>query len=127
MTTRGFSRLPIFVSFRLLAGIAGSVAFLDGCNSHLQEHVDLLPAAENVEIAVDPPSANSYQLVGKVTGEAAANDADSAQAAAKNDLRNKAAALGASLVTIDENTGEAIPLEDKTRVKLVGRAYKSID
>ena len=50
-----------------------------------------------------------------------------AQQAAKNDLRNKAAALGASLVTIDEDTGEAIPLQAKTKVKLVGRAYKSVD
>jgi hypothetical protein len=76
---------------------------------------------------VEPPSANSYQLVGNVTGIAAANDLDSAQSAAKNDLRNKAAALGATLVTIDQNTGEPMPLQDKTRVRLVGRAYKAVD
>ena len=45
----------------------------------------------------------------------------------KNDLRNKAAALGASLVTIDESIGETMPLQDKTKVKLAGRAYKSVD
>jgi hypothetical protein len=104
-----------------------SVSLMLACAEQLPEHVVLQPGAENVEIAVDAPSSNSYQLVGKVTGEAAANDLDSAQAAAKNDLRNKAAALGASLVTIDENTGEGIPLQDRTRVKLVGRAYKSVD
>jgi hypothetical protein len=100
---------------------------LPACAEQLPEHVVLQPGAENVEIAVEPPSLNSYQLVGKVIGEAAANDLDSAQAAAKNDLRNKAAALGASLVTIDENTGQPMPLQDRTRVKLVGRAYKSVD
>jgi hypothetical protein len=121
-------RCPWLAAACALSSICVAVTFASaGCAEQLPDHVVLQPAAANVEIAVEPPSANSYQLVGKVTGEAAANDPDSAQAAAKNDLRNKAAALGASLVTIDENTGEPMPLADKTRVKLVGRAYKSID
>jgi hypothetical protein len=114
-------------SMRAFLLLLVSLPLMLACAAQLPEHVVLQPGAENVEIAVDPPSSNSYQLVGKVTGEAAANDLDSAQAAAKNDLRNKAAALGASLVTIDENTGEPVPLQDRTRVKLVGRAYKSVD
>ena len=65
------------------------------------------PAAENVEFAIEPPSPDTYKFIGKVTGVAAANDLETAQSAARNDLRNKAAALGASLVTIDENIGEA--------------------
>jgi hypothetical protein len=97
------------------------------CVEQLPEHVDLQPAAEDVDFAMEPPSKNTFALIGKVTGIAAANDLDSAQTAARNDLRNKAAALGASLVTIDENVGEALPLQDKTKVKLVGRAYKSVD
>jgi hypothetical protein len=97
------------------------------CAEQLPEHVDLQPAAEDVDFAMEPPSKNTFTLVGKVTGIAAANDLDAAQTAARNDLRNKAAALGASLVTIDEDVGEALPLEDKTMVKLVGRAYKSVD
>jgi hypothetical protein len=107
-----------------------AVAFLlscAACAQQLPEHVVLQPSAEGVEIAAEPPSPNSYALVGQVVGVAAARDPDTAQQAAKNDLRNKAAALGASLVTIDEDTGEAIPLQDKTKVKLVGRAYKSVD
>ena len=87
----------------------------------------LQPAAEDVDFAMEPPSPNTFMLVGEVTGVAAANDPDAAQDAARNDLRNKAAALGASLVTIDENIGEMMPLQDKTKVKLVGRAYKSVD
>jgi hypothetical protein len=97
------------------------------CAEQLPEHIDLQPAAEDVDFAMEPPSKNTFTLVGKVTGIAAANDLDAAQTAARNDLRNKAAALGASLVTIDENVGEALPLQDKTKVKLVGRAYKSVD
>ena len=97
------------------------------CAQGLPDQVALQPSAETVEIAMEPPSQTSFVLVGQVTGQAAANDPDKAQQAAKNDLRNKAAALGATLVTIDEDTGEAILLQDKTKVKLVGRAYKSLE
>jgi hypothetical protein len=97
------------------------------CAEQLPDHVLLQPAAEGVDFAMEPPSSAAFIMVGKVTGVAAANDAEAAQEAARNDLRNKAAALGASLVTIDENTGEQVLLQDKTKVKLVGRAYKAID
>jgi len=100
---------------------------LAACSQQLPEHVALQPQAENVDIAFEPPSPHAFTMVGQVTGEAIGEDPDAAQEAAKNDLRNKAAALGASLVTIDENTGEPVPLENKTKVKLVGRAYKAID
>jgi hypothetical protein len=102
-------------------------AVLFACAEQIPDHIELQPQAESVEFAVEPPSPNTYTLVGQVTGLAAANDLDTAQQAAKNDIRNKAAALGASLVTIDVNLGEPMPLRDKTRVKLVGRAYKSVD
>jgi len=100
---------------------------LCGCAEDLPAHVELLPAGASVEIAVEQPGVDGYALVGTVTGIAAANDLDTATEAARNDLRNNAAALGASLVTIDEDTGKALLLENKTKVKLVGRAYKSIE
>jgi hypothetical protein len=100
---------------------------LVACAEALPEHVDLKPEAETVEFAMEPPSPQTYKLLGQVVGLAASKDADVAQVAARNDLRNKAAALGATLVTIDEDLGEPIPLADKMRVRLVGRAYKSVD
>jgi hypothetical protein len=100
---------------------------LVSCAEQLPEHVQLQPAAEDVDFAMEPPSSSTFMLIGQVTGVAAANDPDVAQDAARTDLRNKAAALGASLVTIDEDVGEMLPLQDRTRVKLVGRAYKSVD
>ena len=112
----------LFLSSVLVSGLCAV-----GCAQNLPEHVALEPAAENVEIAAEPPSANDYKLVGTVTGSAASNDAQAAEHAAKNDLRNKAAALGASLVTVDQDTGEMIPLQDKTKVKIVGRAYKAVE
>jgi hypothetical protein len=100
---------------------------LAACAEALPEHIDLIPEAESVEFAAEPPSPHAYQLLGQVIGLAASKDADTAELAARNDLRNKAAKLGASLVTIDEDLGEPIPLADKMRVRVVGRAYKSVD
>ena len=97
------------------------------CTEQIPEHIVLQPAAEDVYIATEPPGSDGYKMVGEVTGVAAAGDLDSATDAAKNDLRNKAATLGASLVTIDQNTGEPVLLYGKTKVTLVGRAYKSVD
>src|SRR5579883_1962545 len=94
------------------------------CAEQLPDHVELEPAAENVEIVSDTPNHDTFRMVGEVTAEAAAKDPDAAQAAARNALRNKAAAMGAVLVKIDEDVGEPLLLEDKTRVKLTGRAYK---
>src|SRR5215472_17159353 len=97
------------------------------CAEQIPDHVELLPQAETVEFALEPPSAQAYKLLGEVSGQAAASDPEVAQQAAKNDLRNKAAALGATVVTIDENMGQLMWTQDKTKVKVVGRAYKSVD
>jgi len=103
------------------------VPMLWACANDLPEHIALQPQAQTVEFAMEPPSSNAYKLLGKVSGEAASKDSEVAQEAAKNDLRNKAAALGATVVTIDENVGALVPLTSITKVKLVGRAYKSVD
>jgi hypothetical protein len=122
------------LSFRRVLRLAASTAILGlaggslaACAEELPSHVALASGADNVEFAVEPPSKDGYTLAGTVTGVAAANDLDTATEAARNDLRNKAAALGATLVTIDENVGEPMPLQNKTKVKLKGRAYKPVD
>jgi hypothetical protein len=109
--------LPVFAFPLLLLACAGQIP----------QHVDLQPQAENVEFAYEPPSADAYKEVGHVKGEAVGKDADVVLEQAKNDLRNKAAALGAALVTIDENVGAPVPLTDETHVTLTGRAYKPAD
>ena len=101
--------------------------WLFACAAQLPEKVELEPQGENVEFAYDKPSPAAYKFVGQVIGQAVSNDLESAQLSARNDLRNKAAAMGAVLVTVDEDTGKAIPLANRTRVKLVGRAYKPVD
>jgi|HubBroStandDraft_2_1064218.scaffolds.fasta_scaffold108814_2 hypothetical protein len=103
------------------------VAFPIACAEELPDHVELIPGAQDVEFAVDLPSKTAYKMIGEVVGMAAANDPDAAEFAARNDLRNKAAELGATLVTVDDSIGEAMPLRDKVKVKVYGRAFKSID
>ncbi|HEX8790243.1 MAG TPA: DUF4156 domain-containing protein [Polyangiaceae bacterium] len=109
--------LPLFAFPLLLLACAGQIP----------QHVELQPQAEAVEFAYEAPSSEAYKEVGHVKGEAAGKDADVALEQAKNDLRNKAAALGAALVTIDENVGTLVPLTDETKVTLSGRAYKPAD
>jgi hypothetical protein len=101
--------------------------FLLACAGQIPQVVELQPQAENVEFAYDAPSSDAYKEVGHVKGEAVGKDADVVLEQAKNDLRNKAAALGAALVTIDDNEGTPVPLTDETHVTLTGRAYKPAD
>jgi hypothetical protein len=102
-------------------------ALLAGCVDQVPEHVELVPAAEDVDFVYEPPSPHAYKNVGDVKGVAAGVDIDSAREAARNDLRNKAAALGATIVTIDQNLGEPVLLLNKTKVTLMGRAFKAVD
>lgn len=115
------------IGMKYHVALFGFPLVLLACAEGIPDHVELMPQGEEVEFALEPPSASTYKLVGEVSGLAAANDPEAAQQAAKNDLRNKAAALGATLVTIDLNLGEPMPLQDKTKVKVTGRAYKSVD
>ena len=101
--------------------------WLFACAGQLPEKVELEPQAENVEFAFETPSPTAYKFVGAVTGVAVSDDLEAAQTSARNDLRNKAAARGAILVHIDEDTGQAVLLAHKMKVKLVGRAYKPVD
>jgi hypothetical protein len=102
-------------------------ALLAGCVDQIPEHVELVQAGSEVEIVYDTPSEHAYKMVGSVRGIAEGPDAESATEAARNDLRNKAAALGATLVTVDENMGEPVLLLGKTKVTLFGRAFKAVD
>jgi hypothetical protein len=87
----------------------------------------LEPAAESVELFTEPPTANAYKLLGHVTGVAAAKELEVAEREARNDLRNKAAKMGGTLVTIDEDFASPIPLADKVKVTLAGRAYRPLE
>jgi len=97
------------------------------CAPAVQEDVKLTPEATSVEFAMDTPSPNSYAMVGKISSDAAGKEMDDAIAAAKNDLRNKAAAMGATLVIVDETNPDKDFVRDRRIVHLKGRAFKVKD
>ena len=87
----------------------------------------LSPQAETVEVAIDTPSENAYSLLGNVTAEAAGVTSDEAETSARNDLRNQAAAMGASLLVIDEDNDAMIPYANRQKVTITARAFKLIE
>jgi hypothetical protein len=94
------------------------------CAPAVQENVVLKPEAMEVEFATETPSSNAYSLVSTITSDAAGNEIDDAILSAKNDLRNKAAALGATLVIVDETRPDKDFVREKRIVHLKGRAFK---
>lgn len=104
-----------------------ALVLVPACVTEASGPVPLLPQAEHVEFAMDTPSKDAYALVGELRGEASDKDPDAARAFARNDLRNKAAALGATFVTADEETGERLFMQNKTKAVVRGRAYKPVD
>jgi hypothetical protein len=107
--------------------LAGFVLVVACAARQASEPIALSPKAENVEIAIESPSLGSHTLVGPVEAVAEGRDPDSAVGNAKILLRNKAADLGATLVTIDKTSAEPVMLQDMSKATLVGRAFKPVD
>ena len=105
----------------LLAALALAVA---ACSPAIPENITLKPEAQSVEFATETPSPNAYALVATITSDAAAKEIDDAILSAKNDLRNKAAAMGATLVIVDETIPDKDFVREKRIVHLKGRAFK---
>jgi hypothetical protein len=111
----------------MILRVATLLCLLSACTENLPSHVALQPAAEQVDFAAEPPSADGHKLLGTVEAVTVATELDVAEQSARNDLRNKAAAMGASLVTIDQDVAQPVPLTDKMKVRLVGRAYQALE
>jgi hypothetical protein len=107
----------------LLASALFLVA-LAACGPAMPENVVLKADAQNVEFATETPSPDAYSLVGTITSDTAGKEIDDAILSAKNDLRNKAAAMGATLVIVDETVPDKDFVREKRIVHLKGRAFK---
>jgi hypothetical protein len=71
------------------------------------------------------PPRDQYELRGDVTGTAKSGDIAEATRNARNDLRNNAGAMGASVVTIDTNAvANAQDWTGRNQVALTGRAFR---
>jgi hypothetical protein len=98
-----------------------------GCPDAAPQNVILTPQGETVQIATAAPDLGVYVLVGELRAEAMGVDADEATQSARNELRNQAAALRATFVTIDKNEGAGGGYRDRIRVILIGRAFRPKD
>lgn len=95
-----------------------------GCATAPKTPAALSPEGADVAVAVDTPSPRLARPLGGLVVAAEGKDALTAERAAENELRNRAAKMGATLVKIDDSIGQKVLLSDDTRVTLVARAYK---
>jgi len=109
---------------KLFASLVVSLA-LAGCAAALPQDVKLTPEGEQVDFAADVPSSDAYTVVGKLKADAAGKTIDAAIDSAKNDLRNKAAAMGATLLFIDDTTPDQEFTRDLRIAHVTARAFKA--
>ncbi len=111
---------------KLFASLLLSLA-ITGCAGALPQDVKLSAEGEQVDFAADVPSTDAYTVVGKVKADASGKTIDAAIDSAKNDLRNKAAALGASLLYIDDTKPDQDFTRDLRIAHISARAFKAKD
>lgn len=98
--------------------------FVAGCSAQPVAPKTVSAAGQTVEFAVDTPSRHLFDMVAELTISDVQGRTDDALRSARAELRNRAAELGASLVTVDEETGERLLFQEKVKVTVVGRAFR---
>ena len=98
-----------------------------GCMRQPKAPPALSQQGESVAIAYDTPSQKVAKLIGTIKVVNDGREADEAEQLSKVELRNKAAELGASLVTVDQTYGNRRPFQEGVTVTVVGRAFKAVD
>ena len=97
-----------------------------GCVDMLPEKVVLRPEAANVEVLNEPPNFQTYESAGEVNAQVIGHETQDALRQAMNQLRNKAAAKGATFIAIDDVSSRAAwDFSGRTIVTLVGTAYRT--
>ena len=97
-----------------------------GCADTLPDKIALRPEAANVEVINEPPNTEIYEPAGEVTAQVIGRESQEALRQAFNELRNKAAAKGATFIAVDDVTSRAAwDFSGRTIVTLVGTAYRT--
>ncbi len=105
--------------------LAFGCAPLAGCVDAFPDKVLLKPEAANVEIVTDPPNPEVYEPAGEVATQIIGREVGEAFRQAFNELRNQAAAKGASFVHVEEVSSRAAwDFSGRTVVSIVGTAYR---
>lgn len=106
----------------LVLALAGA----SGCADALPTKIVLSPEAANVEVVNEPPNEQIYESAGEVNAQVVGRETQDALRYAMNELRNKAAAKGATFVAVDDVTSRAAwDFSGRTVVTLVGTAYRT--
>src|SRR6478672_10600187 len=100
---------------------------LVGCSAQPIAPKTVSAAGQSVEFAMDTPSDHLFDMVAELRISDVQDETDEALRSARAELRNRAAELGASLVTVDEETGERVWFQDAVKVTVVGRAFRPKD
>jgi hypothetical protein len=99
---------------------------LGGCTISLPEKIVLMPGADNVEVINEPPNREIYEPAGDVTAQVIGHETQDALRQALNQLRNEAAAKGATFIAVEEVSSRAAwDFSGRTIVTLVGTAYRT--
>lgn len=113
--------LPAIALALALAGIGAS-----GCADTLPTKVALSAGASNVEVLSEPPNEETYEPAGAVSAHVIGRETQDALRQAMNELRNQAAAKGATFVAVDDVTSSAAwDFSGRTVVSIVGTAYRT--
>ena len=116
-------RLAVLATVAVAA--LGLAATLPGCVDTLPEKIVLNPGADNVEVINEPPNREVYESAGEVTAQVVGRETQDALRQALNQLRNKAAAKGATFIAVDDVSSRAAwDFSGRTIVTLVGTAYR---
>ena len=108
-----------------MVGAAVAVSALCGCAGSMDNRVTLHPEAARVELVAG--GVEGCQTLGDVIGSASVEgDEQQATLEARNDVRNKAASLGATHVALQTNSGEKKPgmWRPRYQITLAGVAYR---
>lgn len=109
-----------------LSPLVVCAALTAGCVSYLPQRVELNSDAANVEILSDPPNPEVYESAGDVTAQVVGREISDAFRQACNELRNQAAAKGATFVALGEvNSRASWDLSGRTIVSVSGVAYRA--
>jgi len=126
VTKLGFGvALVLFVSAWLLSGCAHEAQHFKGAQVEITVHPwkPTVKTPDTVKLVSKTPDPARYVFLGRVNGVTPKTELVEAAKAAQQDLREKAAALGADLVKIDVLRAPTEGLHHKG-VLLAGRAYK---
>lgn len=119
----GIRRLPSHLL--VLIFVSGSGSVIAGCEEPVPQKIVLSSSGEQVELVSESPNTDVYLEIGEVYGRAMGVEKHDAFNAARNALRNAAAAKNGTIVRIDNVDAKVAWDVGMTVVMVTGTAYRT--